>query len=62
MWSTETYFGSAYEFYRVKDTGEKVGKATCTTCGTNLAVFKGVLEGVLPEEREDLVSIRERGI
>lgn len=33
-----------------------------TTCNTELAVFSGVLEGVLPTERPELEYIRELGI
>ena len=51
------------EFYYVlNSTGEKARQATCTTCNTKLAVFDGILEGVNPSEREDLLHIREYGI
>lgn len=51
------------EFYYVlNSTGEKARQATCTTCSTKLAVFDGVLEGVNPAEREDLIHIREYGL
>lgn len=49
-------------YYALNSTGEKARQATCTTCSSKLAVFDGVLEGVNPAEREDLIHIREYGL
>lgn len=62
MWNYGTFQDSLYEYYYVKETDERVEKVKCTTCDTYLAVFNGVLEGVLPETRDDLIHMREYGI
>lgn len=62
MWNYGTSEGSQIEYYCVIGTNKRVSKVKCTTCGTHLAVFDGKLEGVLPEERNDLISLREYGI
>ncbi len=60
MWEMDSEWVEFY--YVLNSTGEKARQATCTTCGTKLAVFDGALEGVNPAEREDLVHIREYGL
>ena len=60
MWREDSEWMEFY--YALNSTGEKARQATCTTCSTKLAVFDGLLEGIDPSDRDDLVHIREYGI
>lgn len=60
MWQENSEWMEFY--YVIGATGEKARQATCTTCSRKLAVFDGVLEGVDPSTRDDIVHIREYGI
>lgn len=60
IWNESSEWDEFY--YIVGKEGERARQATCTTCNTKLAVFKGELEGVVPDDRSDLVYMKEYGI
>lgn len=54
MWGSDP---NEYKYYRIRGTNEWAGQAKCPTCNRYLAVINGKLDGVMPNEREELIPI-----